>query len=91
MVAVNQKMWQNQCRSKHEGSDTMIACEMSCNISKIATHIDKQVKPVRDIECVAGDSVPTSVDDNEDTNVLRGSNQINEVFVRQPQISNRSK
>ena len=57
-------MWQNQNISKHGGSDTMNASEMSRNISNISTHIEKQAKRVCELERVSDDSAPTFSDNN---------------------------
>ena len=61
---------------------------MSHNISKIATHVEKQIKRVRDIDSVADDSAPTFADYDKDTNILGDSNQNNKALGRKSQSSN---
>ena len=62
----------------------MSAGEISRNISKIATHVEKQAKRVRELEQAADDSAPTFADDDKDTNILGDSNRNNEALGSHP-------
>ena len=67
----------------------MSASEMSCNNSNIATHAEKQGKRVCELERTADDIAAAITYDDEDTNILRGSDLNNKYLGRQPQISKR--
>ena len=68
--AEKQKLWQNHCRYKNKGSNTMSASEMSRKVSKISTHVDNQRNRVRAIECATDDSALVILDNDKDTKIV---------------------